>query len=299
MGLKKVAKFIFALAAAFFTLLLLVGIFSLFFGDGLGRDKVAVVTVKGIITDSRSVIEQLHDAEETPSIKAIVIRVNSPGGGVGASQEIYREVSKIREKKEKKVVVSMGSVAASGGYYIACGAEKIYANPGSLTGSIGVLMEFANIEDLLNKIGLKGYVIKSGEHKDIGSPLRPMTDPEREILQGVIDNTYRQFVKVVSRGRKLPEDYVKGLADGRIFTGEQAKDLKLVDELGNLQDAIDGAAKMAGIEKPYVKYMEKRRFSLFGLFLGEEAESIFSGLSSQMFGLNYLFIPGKTFFKGI
>ncbi len=296
MGIKNLAKYIFIIASAFLGLILLIGVISLFFGDGFGKDKVAVVTVKGIITDSKSVIEQLHNAEENSDVKAIVVRINSPGGGVGASQEIYREVSKI---KNKKVVVSMGSVAASGGYYIACGAEKIYANPGTLTGSIGVLMEFADIEELLGKIGLKGYVIKSGEYKDIGSPIRPMTDGEKELLQGVIDNVYKQFVGVVSKGRKLPDAYVKGLADGRIFTGEQAKDLKLVDELGNLEDAVDGVAKMAGIKgKPYVKYMEKKRFSVFNLFLGEEAESLFNVLNNQMFGLNYLFIPGKTFFKG-
>lgn len=294
--IKKALKFIFIGIAILFGLTLLIGILSLFFGDGLGKDKVAVVTVKGIITDSKSVIEQLHDAEKSSDIKAIVIRVNSPGGGVAASQEIYREVSKI---KEKKVVVSMGSVAASGGYYIACGVEKIYANPGTLTGSIGVLMEFANFEEILGKIGVKGYVVKSGEYKDIGSPLRPMSDSEKELLQGVIDNTYKQFVGVVAKGRKLPYDYVKGLADGRIFTGEQAKDLKLVDELGNLEDAIDGVADMAGIKgKPYIKYMEKRKLSFFNLFLGDEAESIFNAFSNQMFGLNYLFIPGKTFFKG-
>lgn len=297
MGVRKVVKYLFVLAAAFFGLIFLIGIVSLFFGDGFGKDKVAVVTVKGIITDSKPVIEQIHDAVESSDVKAIVVRINSPGGGVGASQEIYREVTKI---KDKKVVASMGSIAASGGYYIACGAEKVYANPGTLTGSIGVLMEFANFEEILGKIGVKGYVIKSGEHKDLGSPLRPMTDAEKELLQGVIDNTYRQFVGVVSKGRKLPDDYVKGLADGRIFTGEQAKDLKLVDELGNLEDAVDGAAKMAGIKgKPYVKYMEKKRFSVFNLFLGEEADSIFNAFNNQMVGLSYLFIPGKTFFKGL
>lgn len=297
MGIKKILKYILIFLSAFFGLILLISIISLFVGEGFGKDKVAVVTVNGVITDSKSVIEQLHDAEENSGVKAIVVRINSPGGGVGASQEIYREVSKI---KEKKVVVSMSSVAASGGYYIACGAEKIYANPGTLTGSIGVLMEFADVEELLGKIGLKGYVLKSGQYKDIGSPIRPMSDQEKELLQGVIDNVYKQFVGAVSKGRKLPEDYVKGIADGRIFTGEQAKDLKLVDELGNLEDAIDEVARMAGIRgKPYVKYMEKKRFSIFSLFLGEDAESLLNVLNNQMFGLNYLFIPGKTFFKGI
>lgn len=294
--LRKVVKFILLAIVSLFGLILFIAILSLFFGDGFGKEKVAVVTVKGVIVDSKPVIEQIHDAVNSSDVKAIVIRINSPGGGVGASQEIYREISKV---KNKAVIASMGSVAASGGYYIACGVEKIYANPGTLTGSIGVLMEFANFEELMGKIGLKGYVVKSGEFKDIGSPLRPMSDSERALLQGVIDNTYRQFVGVVSKGRKLPNDYVKELADGRVFTGEQAKDLKLVDELGNLEDAIDEAARMAGIkDKPYVKYMERKKFSVFNLFLGEEADSIFNSFNNQMFGLNYLFVPGKTFFKG-
>lgn len=289
--IRKIFKWTFISGVLFIVLMLVIGFFSSLFAG----DKVAVVTIKGVIIDSKTTIEQLHEADESSDIKAIVVRVNSPGGGVGASQEIYREITKI---KDKKVVVSMGSVAASGGYYVACGAEKIYANPGTLTGSIGVLMEFADVAELMGKIGLKGYVIKSGEYKDIGSPLRPMSDSEKELLQGVINNTYQQFVKVVAKGRKLPEEYVKGLADGRIFTGEQAKDLKLVDELGNLEDAIDGAAKLAGIKgKPVVKHMEKSRFSLFNLFLGDEADSLLNILNNQMSGLNYLFIPGKTFFS--
>ncbi len=290
--IRKIFKWMFVSGVLLISLMLVIGFFSSFFAG----DKVAVVTIKGIITDSKATIEQLHEANESSDVKAIVVRVNSPGGGVGASQEIYREVTKI---KDKKVIISMGSVAASGGYYVACGAEKIYANPGTLTGSIGVLMEFADVEELMGKIGLKGYVIKSGEFKDIGSPLRPMSDAERELLQGVINNTYSQFVKVVAKGRKLPEEYVKGLADGRVYTGEQAKDLKLVDEIGNLEDAIDGAAKMAGMKgKPGVKYMEKSRFSFFNLLIGDEAESVLNILSNQTSGLNYLFIPGKSFFKG-
>lgn len=290
--IRKIFKWIFISGVLFIVLMLAIGLLSPFFA----REKVAVITVKGVITDSKATIEQLHEANESPDVKAIVVRVNSPGGGVGASQEIYREITKI---KDKKVLVSMGSVAASGGYYIACGAEKIYANPGTLTGSIGVLMEFADVAELMGKIGLKGYVIKSGEFKDIGSPLRPMSDAEKELLQGVINNTYSQFVKVVARGRKLNEDYVRDLADGRVFTGEQAKDLKLVDELGNMEDAIDDAARMAGIKgKPGVKHMEKSRFSFLNLFLGDEADSLLNVLNNQMSGLSYLFIPGKTFFKG-
>ncbi len=186
-------------------------------------DKVALVRVEGIILDSKKTVEQLKRYKEDKSVKAIVIRVDSPGGGVVPSQEIYEEVKKIREKGEKKVVVSMGAMAASGGYYISCPADKIVANPGSITGSIGVIMELANIEGLLEKIGVKSVVVKSGKHKDIGSILRAMSAEEKEMLQRVLDDVHNQFIEAVAKGRGIKEDVVKGIADGRIFTGKQAK----------------------------------------------------------------------------
>jgi protease-4 len=162
------------------------------------------------------------------------------------------------------VLASFGGVAASGGYYVACGADKIVANPGSITGSIGVVMQFANLEELLKKIGYKGYVIKSGTHKDIGSPFREMTPEEKELLQGVIDTVHKQFIKAVAEGRNLPIEKVTAIADGRIFAGEQAQALGLVDELGNLEDTIRLAADMAGIKgRPFVVYGRKKRLSLF------------------------------------
>jgi protease-4 len=178
-------------------------------------------------------------------------------------------------QREKKVLVSMGSVAASGGYYIACAADKILANPGSITGSIGVIVESLNVEDLLRKLGLRSAVVKSGKHKDLGSPLRPMTEEERSLLQGVLDSVHDQFIRAVAEGRKLPVEKIRELADGRIFSGDQARQLGLVDELGNLEDAIAQAAKMAGIRgEPEVIYPEKKRFSLLDLLLQETVHKI-------------------------
>ena len=225
-------------------------------------DKVGVVEVTGVISNSREVIRGIKYFVEDGGVKAIVLRVDSPGGGVGASQEIYREVVKARDVKT--VVASFGGVAASGGYYVACGADKIVANPGTITGSIGVVMQFANLEELFKKIGYKGYVIKSGPHKDVGSPFREMKPEEKALLQEVIDTVHRQFVTAVAEGRKLPVEKVTAIADGRIFSGEQARALGLVDELGNLEDTIDIAAQMAGIKgKPVVIYPRKRKPSLF------------------------------------
>ena len=225
-------------------------------------DKVGVVEINSIISNSREVIKGIRSFVEDAGVKAIVLRVDSPGGGVGASQEIYREVVKAREVKT--VVASFGGVAASGGYYVACGADKIMANPGTITGSIGVVMQFANLEELFKKIGYKGYVIKSGTHKDVGSPFREMTPEEKELLQEVIDTVHQQFIRAVAEGRKLPMEKVAAIADGRIFSGEQALALGLVDELGNLEDTIDMAAQMAGVKgKPTVVYPRKRKPSLF------------------------------------
>jgi protease-4 len=195
-----------------------------------------------------------------------------------------------KAQKEKKVLVSMGSVAASGGYYIACAADTIMANPGTITGSIGVIMESLNVEELLHKIGLRSMVVKSGKHKDLGSPLRPMTDEEKKLLQGVLDSVHDQFVRAVAEGRKLPVEKVRELADGRIFSGEQAKNLGLVDELGNLEEAIALAAKMAGIQgEPEVIYAEKKRFSLFDFLLQESVSKIAEGLRESAPPMNFLY----------
>ncbi len=248
-------------------------------------EKIAVVEIKGVITQSSGIIEEIQQYGEDEGVKAIILRIDSPGGGVGPSQEIHREILKVKSKK--KVVTSMGSVAASGGYYVACASDLIVANPGTITGSIGVLMEFTNIEELFKKIGIKGVVLKSGEHKDIGSPFREMTPEEKKIIQGVIDNVHQQFIQAVAQGRRLELAKVAEIADGRILTGEQAKQLGLVDQIGNLQDAIDTVAKMVGIEgKPTVLY-PKKRFSLWELLVKETASTILETLYEKGFELNY------------
>jgi protease-4 len=192
----------------------------------------------------------LKQAREDDNIKAVVLRINSPGGSAPASQEIGVEVQKLRDAG-KLVVASMGDTAASGGYWIAATADTIVANPATLTGSIGVIMETQNLQGLYEKLGIEQEVIKSAEHKDIGSPYRDMTEKEREILQGMVDDIFDQFIEVVAKGRNLPEEKVRELADGRIFTGRQALALGLVDKLGNFQDALDLAAEQAGLGENY------------------------------------------------
>jgi len=276
-----------ALLIFFFSILFIIGRTTGRPGGFAFGDKIAVVEIKGVITESFDIIEEIHQYLEDEGVKAIVLRIDSPGGGVGPSQEIHREISKIKMKKKVKVITSMGSVAASGGYYIACASDLIVANPGTLTGSIGVLMEFTNIEELLKKIGVKGVVVKSGEHKDIGSPFREMTPDEKKIIQEVIDNVHQQFIDAVVQGRKLDRDKVVQIADGRILTGEQAKQLGLVDEIGDLQDAIDKAARMVGITgKPNVIF-PKRKFPLWELLARETASALLKILDEKGIELNY------------
>lgn len=223
---------------------------------GLG-ERVAIVDVHGVIKNSSDVIRQLRKYAEDGSIPAVVLHIDSPGGGAAASQEIHEEVGKLKEKG-KKVIASMGSVAASGGYYIACAADTIVANPATLTGSIGVIFQFAVFEELFKKVGVKYEVVKRGEIKDIGSMDRSMTERERKSLQSVVDDTYDQFVDVIVAGRDLERDQVLKIADGSIFTGSQAKELGLVDELGNLHDAIKIAGEMVGMEE-YPKTIKERK----------------------------------------
>ena len=242
-------------------------------------DKVGVCEVTGVISDSREILRGLKSLVEDGGVKAIVIRIDSPGGGVGAAQEIYREI--VKSRKVKKVVASLGGVAASGGYYVACGADRIVANPGTITGSIGVVMQFANLEELLGKIGYKGYVVKSGTYKDIGSPFREMTQKERVLLQEVIDTVHRQFVDTVVESRNLLRDDVEAVADGRILSGEQALNLGLVDQLGNFEDSVVLAADLGGIKgKPRIVHAPKRRPSVFDVFM-ENALQRLTGLAKD------------------
>lgn len=220
-------------------------------------EKIGIVEITGMITRSQKIIDQLIAYREDGGVKAIVLRIDSPGGGVGPSQEIYQEVMKTRRKK--RVVASLGGVAASGGYYIASGADAIVANPGTLTGSIGVVMQFSNVQGLMKLIGLRTYTFKSGEHKDLGSPFREPTAADQKIVMGVIESVYDQFVEAVAEGRDMDMDAVRKLADGRIFSGRQAMQHGLVDEMGNLQDAVSIAARLSGIRgKPHVIYPRKK-----------------------------------------
>jgi protease-4 len=239
---------------------------SLFGGDGVG-----ILQIEGAIDESRDVTGELKRFKEAPWIKAIVVRIDSPGGAVGPTQEIFEEIQKT--KKSKPLIASMGGMATSGGYYIASACDKIVANPGTLTGSIGVIMQLTNVEDLMKKIGVKGYNIKSGANKDIGSPFQALSPEGREILQSLVDDVHRQFVSAVAQGRGLEEAAVKKLADGRVFSGAQAKQLGLIDQFGTLDDAVDLAAKRVGLEaNPAVYYSrtsqerwwEKFFFGVFG-----------------------------------
>ena len=249
-------------------------------------DKVAVIPVKGMISESEPVIEQLKKFGKDDSVKAIVLRIESPGGGVGPSQEIYEEVRKVAARKP--VLTSMGALTASGGYYIACATQKVFANPGTMTGSIGVLMPFMNVRELAEKVGLRGMTVKSGEYKDIGSPLRDMKPEERALLQGVVDNVHMQFVNAVAEGRNLPREEVMRIADGRIFTGEQAKALGLVDALGNLEDAVAEAGKMGKIPgEPRVVTPPKKKISFLELLREETRTLLEEKLSGNGLQLNY------------
>ncbi len=250
-------------------------------------EKVGVIELSGVITDSKRILEQIKDFRENDSVKSIIIRIDSPGGAVGPSQEIYREIRKTIEKK--KVIASLATIAASGGYYIAAAADGIIANPGTITGSIGVILGYTNFEALFEKIGLNPVVIKSGKYKDIGSPVRKMTEAERELLQEFSDNVHTQFIEDVAQGRKIPSTQVRGIADGRIFSGEQAKALGLIDRLGNFEDAIEWAGRMGGIkgeisivyppeEKlPFIKYLMEMSAAQIRQLVVQMGESMVTG----------------------
>lgn len=257
------------------------------------NDKVGVVSVNGIIHDSMEITEQLGDFGRDDSIVAVVLRIDSPGGGVAASQEIYDAV--IELKKKKKVVASMGSVAASGGFLIACAADKIVANAGTITGSISAIMQFANFEELLKKIGLKSSVVKSGKYKDIGSPLRDMTPEERKIIQDLIDDIYNQFVDVIVRDRNITRKQVVAIADGRVFTGRQAKEYGLVDYLGDMGSAAKLASQLAGRDGKYdLVYPQKKRASILDYVFESAANQFSRSLrekAESWGGVGYLYRP--------
>jgi protease-4 len=255
------------------------------------HEKVGVVLIEGVITDSSGIVEQIDEFSSDDGVRAVVLRIDSPGAGVAASQEICRAVNELRKKK--KVVASMGSVAASGGYLIATATEKIVANPGTITGSISAVMHFADIQVLMKKVGVRSSVVKSGKFKDIGSPVRDMTAEERRLIQGIVDDIYDQFVRTISENRKIPLDNIIKIADGRIFSGKQALQLKLLDELGGLQDAVLIAGRLSGIEgKPEIIYATKKKTGLLKYFV-ENMTSVVSGelrkRTVESRGAQYLF----------
>ncbi|MCD6185158.1 MAG: signal peptide peptidase SppA [Deltaproteobacteria bacterium] len=235
----------------------------------LSGEKVGIIEIRGVINDSKDILDKLKRFRADNSIKAIVVRIDSPGGSVGPSQEILRAIKKTSLKK--KVVASLGSVAASGGYYVAVGADGIVANPGTITGSIGVVMGFTNFQELLQKIGLIPVVVKSGKYKDIGSPVRKMTEKERQILQDLSDQIHKQFINAIAAGRKIDPLKVEAIADGRIFSGEEAKRLGLIDRIGNLEDAVEWAGRMGGIKGKITSVYIKDKRLPFLQYLAESA----------------------------
>ena len=251
-----------------------------------GGSKVALVELEGPIYESKKIVRQIERFGEQKSIKAIIFRINSPGGGVAQSQEIYDAVRKVRDSG-KPVVASMGSVAASGGYYVACGSDTIMANPGTTTGSIGVVAEFMSFKELFKKIGIHIDVVKSGRFKDSGSPFRPLSPAERQYFQDWVNDAYDQFVGIVAEERGLTKAQTLRLADGKVFTGRQAVKNGLVDCLGDYKDAIQMAARMAGIEgEPTVVQIRPRRKSIYSLFMEQAEEVMFSRSKTT---LKYIF----------
>lgn len=251
-----------------------------------GGGNIGLIRVEGVIASGRGnpslfsegyagserIVQQLKRFRKDDSTKVLVLRINSPGGSPAASQEIYQEILKVREAG-KRVIVSMGDVAASGGYYIACAGDSIYASPGTITGSIGVIIQTPDLHELMDKYGVDINTVKSGAHKDIGSFSRPMTEADRAILQSMIDDTYDQFVTDVSTSRKLPKNDVLKLADGRVFTGRQAASLKLVDRTGTLEDAFDAAARASRIRGDYKVVEYERSSGLVDILLGSGAKT--------------------------
>jgi protease IV len=254
-------------------------------------DRIGVVDLEGVILSPQPVVGQLKKFADDSSIKAIILHVNSPGGGVAASEEIYREVKRIRSEKKKKIVVSIESVGASGAYYVASASDKIYADQGSIVGSIGVIAQWMNYGDLLKWAKLKDTVIKTGEFKDTGNPARDLTPAEQAYLQDLINNMFGQFIKAVADGRGLKYDDVKSYANGKVWTGEQAMSMKLIDSVGDFETAVADTAKSVGIKgEPTLVRPEKDRKTLLDLLLGDVSQYLPSRekMLEQQVGFYYL-----------
>jgi protease IV len=246
-------------------------------GAGLFGPRVAIVELEGVIIEVDDIVRELKAHRENPTVRAVVLRVNSPGGVVGPTQELHDAVRRLREAG-KPVVASLGAVAASGGYYVAVACDQIYANRGTLTGSIGVIMQLPNFEQLMKKIGVDYVVVKAGQFKDVGNFARPMTADERRVMQALLDDVHGQFIDAVAAGRKLSREEVLRFADGRVFSGAQAKELRMVDALGGLEDAVQAAARLAGIPGTPGLIQPKRRFSIMELLRSQLGGSAFGVL---------------------
>jgi len=254
-------------------------------------DKIGVVDLEGVIIDPSVIVPQLKKFGDDDSIKAIIIRVNSPGGGVAASEEIYREVKRIRDEKKKRIVASISTVGASGAYYVSSATNKIYADNGSVVGSIGVIAEWVNYGDLLHWAKLKQEILKVGEFKDTGDPTRDMTPAERQYMQSLIDNMYGQFVQAVADGRHVKPEDIKAIADGRVWTGQQALSMHMIDQLGDFQSAVEDTAKSVGIKgEPVLVRPQKDRKTLLDLLFGDLSQWLPSQekLMDQHVGFYYL-----------
>ena len=258
--------------------------------DGFG-DRIGVVDLDGVILSPQPVVSELKKFGDDSSIKAIILHVNSPGGGVAASEEIYREVKRIRSEKKKKIVVSIETVGASGAFYVSAASDKIYADEGSIVGSIGVIAEWVNYGDLLKWAKLKNVVIKTGEFKDTGNPARDLTPAEQAYMQSLIDNMFGQFIKAVSDGRGLKYDDVKSIANGKVWTGQQAQAMKLIDSVGDFETAVNETAKSVGIRgEPTLVRPDKDRRTLLDLMTGDISQYIPTRekLMEQEVGFYYL-----------
>ena len=295
-GIKKLS---FAKGLLFFMLglLALIGMSSIFseWMPSQGTDnRIGVVEIIGLIQDSQSIIKQIKEFREDKRIRGIVLRIDSPGGAVGPSQEIYAEVLKTRNSS-KTVYASMGTLAASGGYYIASAANRIFANPGTLTGSIGVIMVFPNIKGLMDKLGLQPEIIKAGKYKDIGSPVRNMTKKEKNLLQNVATDVHQQFIEAVAKGRNISIEEVSKVADGRILTGRQAHALRLVDQLGGLEVTIEQLAREVKITGAPQIIKEKRNIQFLDWLLQATINqtTIQKYLQSPVSPLQYTWLLGN------
>lgn len=266
--MSKGLKTIILVAALVIIMAFVVGIFHRDFPDAFAGDTLGLLRVEGVITDVDWYMEQVKSFRTNDRVKGVVLRIDSPGGAVAPTQELYDELLKLKEKKP--LVVSMGTVAASGGYYLSCASDWIVANPGTITGSIGVIMEFTNMEKLFGKLGIRTETIKSGLHKDMGSPFRELTEEERTLLTEMVKDVREQFVEAVVAGRPVEFEKINPYLDGRVFTGRQALGLGLVDELGNINVALEKAAELAGLPKVPAEILEpeKRRKGLLAFLFG-------------------------------